>query len=88
MVTPGVVSRIDACKGRLPGKYYSVIAPDRSWIETHFILPPNLYQQRPKRYTLHGPLTLLLTKKDPHWRSFVSPTSQVGVRWLPHHQIQ
>ncbi len=88
IVTPGVVSRIDACKGRLPGKYYSIIAPDRAWIEAHFVVPKHLPQQWQQWYMQHGPITVLLTKKEPNRRSYVSPTPVIGVRRLPHHPIQ
>ncbi len=88
VVSPGVVARIETCKERLPGKHYSVIAPDRAWIEAHFDIPNNLDQLRQSWFTQHGPLTILLTKKDPEQWAFLSPTPRIGVRWLPHHPVQ
>lgn len=74
IVTPQVIASIDACKGRQTGKYYSLIAPDRERITTHFISSPQLSHQREEWYTLYGPITVLLPKKDPNRLSWISPT--------------
>ena len=59
IVTPGVVARLETCKARLPGKHYSIIAPDRARIEAHFDIPDSLPQLRENWFTQHGPLTVL-----------------------------
>lgn len=88
IATPGVATALDRLKHREPGKYYSVLAPHTAWIEEHCVCPPNLFIDRGLWYDRHGPITVILRKRDPSWLTRASPLPTLGIRRLPHHPLQ
>ena len=88
IVTPKVVDRIDKIKQRLPGKHYSIIAPNITRIQKYMDVSDDFGAERDALKAHYGPLTLLLTpKKDientPN-RSLLSPSDLIWVRLIDH----
>lgn len=99
IVTPETITKIDRAKSRLPGKHYSIIAPDFDRIQQYFNVWSTIEQER-TTYQQQAPtrwLTLLLPLKEGDswqtsvWRqdlSLLSSTSTIWVRYLWDHPFQ
>ncbi len=89
MVSPDVIQKIHKAKQRLEWKHYSIIAPHFDRIKDHCLVSDSIQQERKDLRELHGPVTLLLKKKE-HFdtQRLLSSNDLIGVRHLWDHPMQ